>query len=218
MKHSILRYTGSWSAIIGPILFTALVALESLLRPGFSQITNFVSDLGIGKYSDIQNVNFIIFGTLSIIFALGLRVTLPENKLSAKSAVWATVIFGVGIIFAGITLILTGSSSVSSSDDRSHVISSVVAFLSIISAQFLTWRALRYMENTAWDSYRKYTLISGFMSLLTLSLFAVTQTAAYGGATERIFLAVPWAWVEVSGIMLQLSVKREATRSKAKTG
>src|ERR671910_75960 len=60
----------AWAGIIAPILFTFLVAVESLLRQGYSQICNYVSELGVGSYAIIQNTNFIIFGLLSILFVL----------------------------------------------------------------------------------------------------------------------------------------------------
>ncbi|UTB32009.1 MAG: DUF998 domain-containing protein [Methanobacterium sp. ERen5] len=58
--------------IIAPILFIVLVIVESLLRQGYSQILNDVSDLGLGPYALIQNISFMIFGLLSIGFAMDL--------------------------------------------------------------------------------------------------------------------------------------------------
>ena len=55
-----------------PILFTLLVVFESILRPGYSQISDEISYLGVGPYSYIQNANFIISGLLVVVFALGL--------------------------------------------------------------------------------------------------------------------------------------------------
>jgi len=60
--------------IIAPMLFTILVIIESLLRPGYSQIYNFVSDLGVGPNAVLQNINFAIFGILSIFLLLGFAV------------------------------------------------------------------------------------------------------------------------------------------------
>jgi len=50
--------------IIAPILFLLLVIVASLLRSDYSQTHNFVSDLGVGPYALIQNINFIIFGSV----------------------------------------------------------------------------------------------------------------------------------------------------------
>lgn len=198
-----LRRLAAWAGMIGPVMFTVLVIIESLLRPGYSQIHNFVSDLGIGKYSFIQNTNFILFGSLSVIFAAGLKVTLPEGNVYSKMSVWATVVFGFAIIFAGIALITTGSTSESSSQNFFHVLSSMIAFLSIIAAQLFVWGAIKDDDNAVWGRYGKYTIVSGIISMILLfGLFSLTQTASYSGATERIFLAVPWIWIEVSGIMM----------------
>ena len=76
--------------IIAPILFTLLVIVESLLRPGYSQIFNDVSDLGLGPYSIIQNINFIIFGLLSIGFAIGLGANLPHR--AGKATKWLIIV------------------------------------------------------------------------------------------------------------------------------
>jgi hypothetical membrane protein len=51
----------AFCGIVAPILFTLLVVVASLLRPGYSQTHNFVSDLGVGPYAIIQNAKFIIF-------------------------------------------------------------------------------------------------------------------------------------------------------------
>jgi len=89
--------------IVAPILFTLVVAVASLLRPGYSQTHNFISDLGLGSYAFIQNANFVIFGLLSIGFALGLRAGLPAPQgWALKAGVGFVTIFGISIIFAGV--------------------------------------------------------------------------------------------------------------------
>ena len=46
--------------IIAPIIFWIMVIVESILRPGYSQYYNFVSDLGVGHLAILQNINFIL--------------------------------------------------------------------------------------------------------------------------------------------------------------
>ncbi|HML06003.1 MAG TPA: DUF998 domain-containing protein, partial [Methanobacterium sp.] len=138
--------------IIAPILFTLLVIVESLLRPGYSQIFNDVSDLGIGPYSIIQNISFIIFGLLSIGFAMGLGSNLPNR--AGKAAKWLVIIFGLCIILAGVTLFSVGPDVTYAKDVISHGLVSAIAFLVIIIAQFLTWQALRRSDDDIWGRYR----------------------------------------------------------------
>jgi hypothetical membrane protein len=186
--------------IVAPILFTLLVIVESLLRPGYSQIFNDVSDLGIGPYSIIQNINFIVFGLLSIGFAIGLGAKLPYR--AGKATKWLVIIFGLCIILAGVTLFSVGTDVTYAKDVVSHGLVSAIAFLVIIIAQFLTWQALRGSDDVIWGRYRIYSLISGLLSILTLIFLSYTQFSSFHGASERLFIAVWMIWIFVTGIKL----------------
>jgi len=153
--------------IIAPILFTFLVIVASFLRPDYSQIYNFVSDLGVGPYSIIQNVNFVIFGLLVIVFSLGLRSGLSVSQGRAlKAGIWFVTIFGLGVLFAGVFPedYLSGVP---------HNLVSATAFLTIIAAQLLIWKGLKNANNALWGKYRTYSLISGLLSILLLLLLKI---------------------------------------------
>jgi len=192
--------------IIAPILFTILVIAESLLRPGYSQIFNDISDLGLGPYSIIQNINFIIFGMLSVGFALGLGAHLSNR--AGKAVKWLIIIFGVMIILAGVTLFFSNPNIVFAKDVVSHGLVSAIAFLTIIIAQFLTWQALRKSNDVVWGRYRIYSLLSGLISIITLIILSYTQFSPYHGATERLFIAVWLIWIEVTGLKLYSLIKK----------
>jgi len=186
--------------IIGPILFTLLVIVESILRPGYSQIFNDVSDLGVGPFAIVQNINFIVFGLLSISFAIGLGNFLP--KLSGKAVKWLLIVFGLMIILAGITLIFSAPNIVYAKDDIPHGLVSAIAFLLIIIAQFLTWQALRGSDKAIWGKYPTYSLLSGLLSIGTLIFLSYTQFSPFHGASERLFIAVWLIWIEVTALKL----------------
>lgn len=191
--------------IVAPILFTLLIFVESLLRPGYSQILNDVSDLGIGPYAIIQNINFIVFGLLSLGFAIGLGANLPHR--AGKATKWLVIVFGLGIIFAGVTLLFVGPDITYAKDVESHGLVSAISFLTIIAAQLLTWQALRGSDNAIWRRYRIFSLISGLLSILTLLLLSYTQFSPYHGATERLFIAVWMIWIELTGLKLYSLIK-----------
>lgn len=139
----------AFCGVVAPILFTILVIIESLLRPGYSQTYNFISDLCVGTYAIIQNINFVIFGLLIIGFALGLRGGLPSPKGRAlKAGVWLVVISGLGVLFAGVFPedYLSGGP---------HNLVSATAFLAIIAAQFLIWRGLKSADTVVWGRYQR---------------------------------------------------------------
>ena len=183
---------------MAPIIFTLLVLIASILRPGYSQTQNFVSDLGVGPYSFIQNLNFILFGLLSLGLALGLRGGLPAHrKNSIKAGVYLVLLFGLLVMLAGVF----------PEDYLSqipHNLVSALAFLSIIAAQFLVWKGLKNGDTARWGWYRTYCLVSGILSILLLLALrvAVSTDSDYQGAVQRLFLAVPWIWIGASGVQL----------------
>jgi hypothetical membrane protein len=202
----------AWAGIIAPILFTILVAVESLVRQGYSQISNYVSELGIGSYAIIQNTNFIVFGLLSILFALGLEASLPASRgRSKKGVVWLVTVSGLGVVFAGVTLLFIGVFP----DDYvfgAHTLTSFVAFLTLIASQLLTWRALKNGDDALWGYYRTYSLVSGLVALALLLVFIYTLGTAYHGATERAFIAVPLIWLAITGTKLESIAKIKQTQ------
>jgi hypothetical membrane protein len=184
--------------IIAPLLFTLVVVIASLLRPGYSQTHNFISDLGVGSYAVIQNANFVAFGLLSIGFALGLRGGLPGPQgRSLKAGIGFVAIFGLGIVFAGVF-------PEDYLSEIPHTLASSIAFLSIIAAQLLIWKGLRHTDTATWGRYRLYSLISGLLSFI-LVWFSSSTTCP--GAAQRIFLAVPLLWIEVTGVKLYFLTK-----------
>jgi hypothetical membrane protein len=202
----------AWAGIIAPILFTFLVAVESLLRQGYSQICNYVSELGVGSYAIIQNTNFIIFGLLSILFALGLEASLPASRgRSKKGVVWLVTVSGLGVMFAGVTLLFIGVFP----DDYvfgAHTLTTFVAFLTLIASQLLTWRALKNGDDALWGHYRTYSLVSGLVALALLFVLIYTLGTAYHGATERAFIAVPLIWLAITGTKLESIAKIKQTQ------
>ena len=205
----------AWAGIIAPILFTFLVAVESLLRQQeYSQISNYVSELGVGSYAIIQNTNFIVFGLLSILFAVGLGVNLPANRgRSKKGVVWLVIVSGLGVVLAGMTLLFVGVFP----DNYvygAHTFATFVAFLTLIAAQLLTWHVVKNADYTLWRvHYRIYSLASGLVSLALLFIFVYTLDTDYHGATERAFIAVPLIWLAMTGRKLESIARINQTNS-----
>ena len=183
--------------IVAPIIFWIMVIIESILRPGYSQYYNFVSDLGVGHLAILQNINFIIFGILTLGLALGLRNGLPSTKgIALKAGVWFVILFALGVLLAGIF----PESYLSANP---HNIVSATAFVAIIAAQLLMWYGLKNKDNTVWGRYATYSLVSGLVSLILVILLKIAILYGfYPGLTQRLFLLVSWIWVGITGIKL----------------
>jgi hypothetical membrane protein len=196
--------------ILAPIIFCLMVIVESLMRPGYSPIHNFVSDLGVGSFAILQNINFMIFGLLTIFLGLGLNGSLPiPRRRSLKIGIWLVIIFGILIILAGVFPENYGSGAL-------HQSVSAFAFLSIIAAQLLVWKGLKGGDFAIWGKYRTYSLVSGLLSIIFLILLqvAISDFPAYQGLAQRLFLAVPWIWVGVTGLVLYLMIRNNSNSIK----
>ena len=195
--------------IIMPIFFKLLVIIASILRPGYSQIQTEISYLGIGSYSIIQNMNFIISGLLSIGFAIGLVSSLPiDVKQMAKKIIAILLfIFGVGVIFAGVSLISVSIFTTDYFFYLIHFLATFIAFFTIIIAQLLIWWALQSTKSIKWGHYPKFSFLSGLLSIVMLILFLFTFSSSYQGLTERLFIIVPFVWIEVTGLKLYSMIK-----------
>jgi hypothetical membrane protein len=183
--------------IVAPILFWFMVIVESILRPGYSQYYNFVSDLGVGHLAVLQNINFIVFGILTMGLALGLRNGLPNSQdRSIKIGVWLVILFALGVFLAGIF----PESYLSANP---HNIVSATAFVAIITAQLLIWQGLKNMDSAVCGRYATYSLLSGLISLILVIILKIAIFyGVYPGLYQRAFLIISWAWVGVTGIKL----------------
>jgi hypothetical membrane protein len=184
--------------IAAPILFLILVIIGSLSRPDYSQFSNFISDLGVGPNAILQNVSFIVFGILIIMFTFGMRAGLPILQgRSSKTGVWLVLVSGLGIMGAGIFPedVFFGIP---------HGLVSATAFVSIIAAQLLIWRGLKDTDPSVWANYRTYCLVSGLLSAVLVIVLnvAISDSSDYQGLAQRAFLAVPLIWVEATALKL----------------
>jgi hypothetical membrane protein len=182
--------------IIAPIIFTIMVIIESLLRPGYSQIYSTVSDLGLGHLAILQIINFIIFGLLSLSFTIGFSKYLKNR--SGKAVVGLLIVFSLAIISAGVAFLFSGIYPYFTVI-IAHSVASIIGFATIIIAQILIWKALKKSDQKVWENYRIYSLISGILTLLLLLYNVVTP---YPGLLERLFIAVWMMWIEVTAIKL----------------
>lgn len=189
--------------IVAPIFFWFMVVIESLLRPGYSQYYNFVSDLGVGHLSILQNINFVVFGILTIGLAIGLKNGLPSPKTrSLKAGIWFVILFAIGVLLAGVF-------PESYLWAIPHNIVSATAFVAIIAAQLFIWQGLKDKDRTMWGRYATYSLISGLLSLILVILLKVAMLYGfYPGLSQRAFLIVSWIWIGVTGIKLYTSTQK----------
>ena len=90
----------AWAGITGPILFALTwVAQEVFLTDGYRPLEHPVSALAAWPHGWVQNVNFVVFGLLTLGFAAGLHRGLAPSRFGiAGPAIFAVT--GLGLLWA----------------------------------------------------------------------------------------------------------------------
>lgn len=161
-------------------------------------MSNYISDLGIGPYAIIQNVNFIVSGLLIGFFALGTLANLPSRAgASMRNAVRATGIAAIGTILAGVTLMLWSAFPTDYSIFWIHTAVSFIAFFALGAAPILTWRSLK--GDDSWGNYPSASLVGGILTVVAIFIFFFSLGTTFYGLTERLVVAVPLVWIAGTG-------------------
>jgi len=152
----------AWAGIIGPVLFTAtFLAQEAFRIEEYSPLAEPVSALEAGPNGWIQQVNFIVFGVLTMAFAVGLHLGVrPTRRGIAGPA--ALFVSGIGLLLAAIFPLREDAAGVTY-DPGGHFVAGVVFFLT--SAVGLIAVSRRLARDPRWRSLATYTLTAGAVAL-----------------------------------------------------
>jgi len=196
--------------ISAPFLMLTLWAIASLLRPGYDQLTQYGSELATGQNSIVMNANFVITGSLIIVFSFGLFTNIHAGTRPAIGSILLGV-FGLGEVVTaafpcdpGCPLLTSQSLSQSI-----HSVIAVITFGSIALAPLLISLGLK--RDSRWERYQLYSRATGLASVGLFLLFsvAILSSFQYVGFLQRLFLTVPFIWIEILAIHLLSMSNRE---------
>ena len=168
---------------------TALIILLIVISnsPWFSWTENELCDLGIvGSATTLFNLGYILTGVLSLIFAIGLRKSLPSSRLGQLGAVslilGSMMIPAIGIFPRSLVLL--------------HNSASMAALVFIIMALLLIGVAAVTASQMKW----------GLLTLTAVVLIIGVRLVPWplsGAAIQQLLISLPWSlWTIVFGIGL----------------
>jgi hypothetical membrane protein len=157
----------AWAGIIGPLLFTAtFLAQEAYRRDEYDPLAEPVSALEAGPNGWIQQLNFVVFGLLTIAFAIGLNRGLRPTRAGIIGP--ALLCFsGLGLLHAAI-FPLREDAVGATYDPGLHFIAGFVFFLG--SALALIVLSRRLARDARWRGIVTYTLIAGIVALVGFAI------------------------------------------------
>jgi hypothetical membrane protein len=90
-------------AIYGPIFFALAYTILGFIRPGFSQISEPISGLGVGANAPAMNLSFILTGVLMFIGVVWIFRNIREiGAIARRSCMLMLVLSPIGCIICGL--------------------------------------------------------------------------------------------------------------------
>lgn len=186
-----VKWLAGWAGMIGSALFIILFTLEGWFRSGYDPRRSFISELSIGPRGWVQIVNFVILGTLFLVFARGTAAEFPDGKAS-KAGPFLLAVIGFSFLVSG--PLVTDVAGTTRDEMSWHgilhgIFGALVFSLSPVTC-FVFWR--RFREDPAWSHLQSWTLAAGVVSTAAVLLLSVATKIP---VTPNIF--TPWlGWIQ----------------------
>ncbi|MPZ95260.1 MAG: DUF998 domain-containing protein [Propionibacteriales bacterium] len=158
------------AGIVGPILFTVGFVTQELFRiDEYSPLAERVSALEAGPNGWVQQVNFVVFGILTIAFAGGLHLGVRPSRAGALGPAILAV-SGVGLLLAAALPLREDAAGVTY-DPNGHVVAGITFFLSSGLGLFVL--SQRLVADPRWGGLAGYALVAGAVGLVSFPLIGV---------------------------------------------
>lgn len=199
------------AGIAGPIIFVAAALVHSLLRPDHSLLGHPISALAAGPSGWVQNINFLLFGSLMIAYAIGLHLGVRPTRWGAVGLAFL-VLSGVGLVWASL-FPATDATGAFDENRLLHIPGFIMTFLG--GGIGLIVMSRRMASDPRWQSVATYALATGIaMLVLILAGGGLVRPPgaplhAWLGLFQWVLLAV---WLPCT-VVLALSLLRLARRA-----
>ena len=181
------------AGIVSPALWLGLIAVASVLQPGFSPVTHFISELAARGSTHEGLMRYVAFGFtgfLYLCFAIGLVATFRSRRTFVVAASLIAV-EGIGRMGAGVFPCDQGCIPISAGPDLHKLFATIGFSAGILAA--MSWgvlmRRLRGFEWLSWPS-----IGSGLVALVSL-LIMTWREHPFAGLLEHIATLVLSLWL-----------------------
>lgn len=190
-RHSVISVL-ALAGIAGPIIFAAGAFVHSLLRPDHSLVAHPISALAAGSSGWIQNVNFLLFGSLMIAYAVGLHLSMRPSRAGGVGFMFL-VLSGIGLMWAGL-FPATDATGAFQGDRLLHLPGFIMTFLG--AGLGLIVMSRRIAADPRWRSFANYALATG-ITMLVLFLVGGGLVRPPGAPLHAWFGIFQWVLLAV---------------------
>ncbi len=185
---------------LGSLLFAITYTIEGATRPDYNMLQQAISALSLGPGGWVQQINFIVFGIITIWTAFAWRAILKGGA----SAMWYPIVRAI----QGLAVIVDGffsqdpapgypKGAVLVSPTTHGIIHVLFAFVSITAiAVGFFMLAQRFAKESHWRGWTTYCIISGILTIVLIATFGALngQHSEVAGLFERLATLVATVW------------------------
>ena len=198
------------AAAVGVVIYVLVDLALAVLRPGLSLIHNPESDYGVGPYSWLMDLNFLLRGALTVCLAVAI---VKCWRPSWRVRLGLLLLVGWGVFSALLAFFPDDPLGTPATESGAiHLLLALVAFFCALVGTIVLSVGMDFVPQL--QQVRSW--------LLSLSLLAVVpflalgrvgfRTDSAGGLFERVFLALELAWILVAALTLALKSRRGLQR------
>lgn len=192
MTESRWQTLGGWAGIVGPVLFTLTFLGQELFRmEEYSPLAEPVSALEAGPNGWIQQMNFVVLGVLTMIFAVGLHHGLRPTRFGVVGPALFFVT-GIANVIGGVFFPLREDAAGVTFDPGGHQQAGMTFFLGSTLALIVI--SFRVARDPRWRSLRAFivavavALVVGNVLMVRLVIPDDAPLHDWAGLGQRILV------------------------------
>jgi hypothetical protein len=207
--------------VVGPPLFVAIALVQGVTRPAYDPVRMPISLLALGDLGWMQVANFLVFGSLTFGFAVGLRRATDGQPDCSRWGPPLIAAFALGIVAAGLFRTDPGGGyppgvSTGSGTGTLHDLATLTLFVALTAAGATFGLAFRRADRNVWA---RYSAVSAVLLAVGFGLTIVAyngegELSRVGGVVQRLTILVGWTWLTILAVdQGRRFARRAATRS-----
>lgn len=150
-----------------------------------------------------QQANFLVLGSLMIVFAFAFKRTVEPSRRTTVAAV-LIALFGLSAGIGSAVLPCDAGCDGATTIGLLHNTTGVLGFLAALATMFTLAKRFPFRGNRA--PYQRYSFILGIVGALGLMAFialrATGSNIALDGVAQRVFVGAWLLWIEITALRL----------------
>ena len=194
-----LKKVAGLAGMLGTTLFTLSFTINGFLRPDYSAVKDYISELAIGPQGWVQIVSFLFLGGSILVFSFGVRATFHSGRASRAAPV---LFFIIGFSYMLSGLFVTDPQVMFDNQQTSHgIIHGIVgALVFSLSAACCFVLSRRFRVDEQWRSMSAISFIAAVAMTILIVLMKIGQLHTgllhdWAGLVQRCCLMISYVWI-----------------------